>query len=471
MKAFKGLSVGRKGLQYKLLIAFSLMSIVPLLIMAYVVTQYIFPVSPDSMVQVTAIILFTLWVAWTGFLLAKQLIGPVIELAFETKVIASGQYDARVPTQEEGELGDIASAVNTMTGRIRGYIGQLQEYSKKTAALNVSIHRKVLTLTNLMKLGDMISSGATFEEIADFASEKLANELYGGFCIILTKGPGGKYSQESFYNDSGRDIDIPSLVVEMPSLEKHFLKHDNLFIDSRPPAKFWQKEMKESLGDDMNVLLFPMKVASDIVGVILLGSFTKDFEFDEEEIDSLRAFEKEVVLGYQSAQAFRRVESIDVVDPVTGLYSLSYLEDRLEDEINRAVYYQRPCSLMVVEVDDFDQYSKSHGKAKSEEVLKKLGSLLSGAVPPVGKVARAEEAEFGILSPEKNKRESLEMAEEIRRRVEEMQLSGEAGDRITVSIGVSENPIDGVNAKEIMARAREYVEKAKAAGKNKVVGE
>ena len=470
MEAFKNLSVGRKGLQYKLLIAFSLMSIVPLLILTYLITKYIFPNSPDSIMQVTAIVLFTLWVAWTGFMLAKQLILPVIELAFETKVIASGQYDSRVPAQEEGELGDIASAVNTMTGRIRGYIGQLQEYSKKTAALNVSIHRKVLTLTNLMKLGDMISSGATFKEVADFSVEKLAQELYGGFCVIFTKGENGKYSQEAIYDDSDREINIASIASEIPSLEKLFIKDDNLFIDSRSFVKHWQNQIKDSLGE-MNVLLFPMKVAGEVVGVILLGSFTEDFEFEEEDIDSLRAFEKEVVLGYQSAQAFKRVESIDVVDTLTGLYSFSYLEDRLEDEINRSVYYQRPCSLIVIDVDDFDQYSSTHGKRKGEEVLKKVGELLSDTVSPVGKIARAEGAEFGILTPENNKRESLAMAEDIRKKIEEMRLSAEAEDRVTVSIGVSENPIDGVNAKEIMARAREYVEKAKTEGKNKVIGE
>jgi diguanylate cyclase (GGDEF)-like protein len=90
---------------------------------------------------------------------------------------------------------------------------------------------------------------------------------------------------------------------------------------------------------------------------------------------------------------------------------------------------------------------------------------------PVGKVARFNYDEFGMLLPEKNKRESIELGDEIRRRIEEMQISADPEDKVTVSIGVGENPLDGTNAKEIVAKAYANLEKAKQRGKNQVVGE
>ena len=470
MGLWRYLSLGRKSLRYKLMIAFSLMSIIPLLVIAYFVTNYIFPDSQADMFQASAIVLFALWVAWSGYLLAKEIVIPIVNLAIETKLIAGGQFDSRILLKRDDELGDIANAVNTMTGKIRSYVQELQEYGKKTASLNVRIHRKVLTLTNLMRLGDLITSGAKFKEVANFSTERLAQELYGGFCAIFTRKKTEKYSLESFFNDSGTNIVITDIESELPSMEKFFLKNEYLIVDSRPGKKPWQEELRGKLGK-MNVILFPMKVNVHIVGVIMFGNFAEDVEFSDEDIDVIRAYENELVLGYQSSSVGERVKSLEIVDNLTGLYTFSYIEEQLQDEINRALYYQRPCSMIVLSVDDFEKYSDHYGASKAEHVLRQVADLLGAVLPPVSKIARSDHNEFGVLLPETNKRESLEMAESIRRKIEGMELSTEANDRITVSIGVGENPIDGANEKEIITKARQYAEKARTQGKNKVVGE
>ena len=159
------------------------------------------------MLQISAIVAFALWVAAMGYILARQIIIPVLNLALETRIIADGQFDSKITMgKREDELGDIAKAVNIMTGKIRGYISELQDYSKQTAALNIKIHRKVLTLTNLMRLGDLIGSGAPFSEVLEFAAERIAGEMYGGFSIIFIKEKTGNFALQVMQNNSGRDI-------------------------------------------------------------------------------------------------------------------------------------------------------------------------------------------------------------------------------------------------------------------------
>ena len=470
MEFLRFLSLGRKSLKYKLLLAFALMSLIPFLVMIYFVVVYVFPGTEGNMVQATAITLFALWVAWTGYILAKDIVIPVINLAVETKIIANGRYDSKIRVSSDDELGEIATAVNTMTGKMRGYISELQKYSKETTTLNVKIHRKVLTLTNLMRLGELISAGTEFKEILNFATERMAAELYGGFCAILIKEDTGMYSMGAFFNSSGREIDPGKVESAVAFAEKFFAGNECLLANSHAAADPWQAELRKKL-DKMNVVLFPMKIKADIVGVIVFGSFGEDIRFGDEEIEVLRAFEKELILGYQSSRVSGKMKSLEVVDSLTGLYTFSYLEDRLEDEINRAVYYQRPCSLLVINVDDFKKYSDHHGASKAEQALRRLGELLGATVPPIGKVAKTDIAEFGILLPEMNKRESLELAEDIRKKIEKMEISPEAMDRITVSIGVGENPIDGGSAEAVISRARQYAAKAAEQGKNRVLGE
>ena len=80
MGVVQDLSLERKSLKYKLVIAFSLMSIIPLLIILYFVAEFIFP-ETENLLQVSAIVLFTLWISWLGYLLIRQISNPVIDLA------------------------------------------------------------------------------------------------------------------------------------------------------------------------------------------------------------------------------------------------------------------------------------------------------------------------------------------------------------------------------------------------------
>ena len=468
MSIFQFLSLKRRSLRYKLLVAFSLMSIIPLLIMAYFVTNFIFK-DTENIFQTTAIVLFTLWIAWSGYILIKEIINPVIDLALETKIIAGGQYDSKILLRRDDELGDIANAVNSMTGKIRGYIGELQEYSKKTANLNVRIHRKVLTLTNLIRLGDIITTGASFDEIANFATERMARELYGGFGAVFMKEKSGKYFLKSIFDITGKEVATFTLEAELPFMEKLFTRNEYLLVDARPQKKPWQRELKEKL-KGMNAIVFPLKANENILGVVMLGNFAEEFSFDDEDVEVLRAFEKELILGYQSSQAYEKVKSMEIVDNLTGLYTYSYLEERLEDEISRAVYYQRPCSLILLKIDEFGRYSDSFGVSKAKNTVRLVAKVLNTSMPPVGKAARFDNDEFGVLLPELNKRESMDIAEDIRKKIESLEISSDPGDKVTVSIGVGENPIDGSSAKEIIAKARYYTEKAVEEGRNRVVG-
>ena len=71
-----------------------------------------------------------------------------------------------------------------------------------------------------------------------------------------------------------------------------------------------------------------------------------------------------------------------------------------------------------------------------------------------------------MLLPEKNKRESAEIAEDMRKKIESANFSREGKLSITVSCGVSENPIDGSTQEELFKKAMEALQSAKSLGKN-----
>jgi diguanylate cyclase (GGDEF)-like protein len=120
-------------------------------------------------------------------------------------------------------------------------------------------------------------------------------------------------------------------------------------------------------------------------------------------------------------------------------------------------------------LDNFKIFREERGELVAEEALRRIAKVVRDNTSPIGKAARIGGDEFAMLLPEKNKREAAYVAEELRKKIESANVLKEGKAALTASIGVSENPIDGVTSEEIFKRAEEAVKEAKAAGKNRVV--
>ena len=123
-------------------------------------------------------------------------------------------------------------------------------------------------------------------------------------------------------------------------------------------------------------------------------------------------------------------------------------------------------------IDGFKNYYAKNGEIASNAVLKKIAQILENSVEQVDRVARFSDNGFAIICPEKNKVEALALAENIRKEIEKFKfphVEGQPGGKITISAGISANPLDGISPNELTNKASERLEQAKAEGKNKVV--
>ncbi len=134
--------------------------------------------------------------------------------------------------------------------------------------------------------------------------------------------------------------------------------------------------------------------------------------------------------------------------------------------------YQRSCSLVVLNLDDFQRVQDLYGAMAGEGILHQVAEILKAQVTEVDRVGRMDRDEFAIILPEKSKREAIELAESIRRVVEGTQfISGSQPlpGFLTICAGVSENPLDGSSEEGLFAKAVEALKAAKQQGKNKVL--
>ena len=158
MGVFDKRSSSNKGLRYKLLIAFSVMSVIPLMALMYLVSLYIFPNS-EHLINASAVSIIAVLLAVLGLLFARRLINPVIGMAIEARIIASGAYDRKLNVDSDDEVGHIAQSINSMTQKIRSNLDELKNYGQRMREINMEVHKKVLALSSLLQVETIFPRG------------------------------------------------------------------------------------------------------------------------------------------------------------------------------------------------------------------------------------------------------------------------------------------------------------------------
>lgn len=470
MVKHKNASLVSQGLRYKLKIAFSLMSILPLLVCIYLVSNYILP-SAGLRLDIAVAIVISIFIAVIGFFVIKEVFDRILSVTTEAKLIASGDINRKIDSITGDEVGDLGDSLNQLTRRIRTNMEELKNYSEKTTEINLAIQKRVLVLSSLLQVSSLISQGSKLEDILKIATEKSRLLANSEVAYLLFK----EEETENFYMkvvDGVRMQDLLKIKVDAGETLDRVIKTSRYFIlDSEnvlskdSGATFYEKFKLR------NTLALPVYLKGKIVGILGIGNTKDAFAYKKEDIELLDIFAKQISIAVENDLLMHRVEKLEVRDALTGLFNEVFIRARLQEEIKRAIACQRPCGFMLLNIDNFKKFHQSFGSLQAEAVLKRIANLIKASVSEIDRVGRFGDNEFAIVLPEKNKRQAQEIAEDIRKKVEF--TFGEEQDtnkRVTISGGVAENPLDGIEAAELIAKAGESVKLAKAQGRNRIVG-
>jgi diguanylate cyclase (GGDEF)-like protein len=206
-----------------------------------------------------------------------------------------------------------------------------------------------------------------------------------------------------------------------------------------------------------------------VTAILGVGNTSEPFVYRKEDVELLDVLAKQIAIAVENDLLTHRVEKLEIKDTLTGLFNAGFIRNRLQEEIQRAITYQRPCAYIVFDLDNFKEYYRQFGSLQSESILKKIAFLIRSSISDIDRAGRTGDDEFAIVLPEKNKRQAREIAENIRNKIEfSSSEEHDVNKKITVSAGVSENPLDGVEAEELIKKAKELLLQAKAQGKNRV---
>jgi len=182
------------------------------------------------------------------------------------------------------------------------------------------------------------------------------------------------------------------------------------------------------------------------------------------EINELKSAQNNLAEAHaQLSLKNKELQELSKTDTLSGLYNRLKLAEVMEYELKRAKRYQRPLSIIILDIDDFKQVNDNLGHLIGDKVLQELAQILSNNIREADSVFRWGGEEFLLLCPETDAREINILAESIREVIAGQEFEQKTS--ITVSLGTTS--IQDNDTYELMfSRADRAMFNSKARGKN-----
>ena len=186
----------------------------------------------------------------------------------------------------------------------------------------------------------------------------------------------------------------------------------------------------------------------------------------EEVLARVRAGLRIVTLQNALLETNRRLEELSLTDALTNIGNRRAFDERIALLFEHARRYERPLSLVLVDVDRFKVINDQRGHSSGDEVLRCVAKRIAAGTRQTDFVARIGGEEFGILLPETPLFEAMQFCEKIRSSIAAEPMDGF---RVTVSLGVANVPHSRVPSQlDLYNAADAALYRAKANGRNRV---
>jgi diguanylate cyclase (GGDEF)-like protein len=268
---------------------------------------------------------------------------------------------------------------------------------------------------------------------------------------------------------SHRAVEMAQWELEPGSLTEHVVNSRSIvFVEDLGKSPFPVHPVPRSEGIK-SVVCIPLVLHNRFLGIIYLVDFSPR-KFNREKMNLLSIFASFASMSIENAKLHNRTKMMAITDALTGLFNHRYFQQVLSQEVDRARRYQKPFSLIMMDVDDFKKFNDKYGHKNGDRVLAAVGEIINDTLRSVDCGFRYGGEEFVAILPETRLENAIQVAERLRVNIEEnaaTRLAG-IGDNVTVSVGVVTYPLHGETKDDLLDHVDELLYLAKSKGKNLV---
>lgn len=412
---------------------------------------------------------------------------PLNKLINAMRSAEEGNFLVRAPVISPDELGELSVSFNAMLAKITDldvrkidteralimaqeslkYKQALEEKAQLIASSNLKLESSVKDLSVLFGIAQTLGRALEFSEFLQTVSRIITDTLQINEFSLLFFNQSRTFlevHQASGFQDNEKikgmtfrpGEGLSGLVAQTGEL---------IYVEDTTHDPRYLHYKGEKSGDGSFVSL-PLLVSDVVVGVLNV-SHVKQSAFTKNDLESLKSVGSQIALAYERSRLYTRIKELSITDELTGLYNRRHFQNVLHLEWKRALRFNRPMALMMIDVDFFKKYNDTFGHLKGDEALKKLARILFEHVREVDTVARFGGEEFVVLLPDTSLSDAVSVAEKLRSLVERARnLDVPENTSLTISIGVAAYPEIVKSEEDLLNAADKALYQSKDKGRN-----
>lgn len=161
-------------------------------------------------------------------------------------------------------------------------------------------------------------------------------------------------------------------------------------------------------------------------------------------------------------------------DGLTGIANRRKLDEYMDIEWRRAIRYELPISVIMIDIDYFKSYNDTYGHLQGDICLKAVASIIQKSlIRPGDLCARYGGEEFIVLLPDTDEKGSLHIANKINCNLANEKIKhckSDINTFVTVSMGLASIvPTSKNTSSQLISKADQALYQAKREGRNKVI--
>jgi diguanylate cyclase (GGDEF)-like protein len=213
----------------------------------------------------------------------------------------------------------------------------------------------------------------------------------------------------------------------------------------------------------------PVRSGNRVLGVLAVYGPMSGRPFSDDEVQMLETLVRQAEIAIDNSFLYDEATKQSITDGLTGLWNRRLFDLRTAEELQRAIRFQEPFAVLMVDIDHFKAVNDEHGHQAGDAVLIELARRLTEATREVDVVTRYGGEEFALILPKTGVDGAMLLAEKIKEAmVAEPFAAGDALVPVSVSIGVAAYPDHGLSVPEIISAADAALYRAKAGGRDRV---
>ena len=334
--------------------------------------------------------------------------------------------------------------------------------------------KRIYDLQQLLEVSRSLCSTLEFSTLVESILYTCMGQFHvlGAGIFVLNALDADSFHLDSNYNGIDPNANV-SYVIPMSNPVVSLLETSN--------KVYTVSELVDLLpdGTDLNMittlkpsLIVPLTLKGHINGILVLGERiaidTESSIYTNYDLNEIYTIASLASIAVNNAMLVEQSST----DMMTKLKLKYYFFNILTDKIDAAFTANTPLCVLMFDIDHFKNFNDTYGHACGDYVLQTVAKIIKSNIRSEDMASRYGGEEFTVMLPDTSKDEAFQVAERIRKVIEDYDFVYERQHvKVTISCGISEcsveeNPVS--SAKVLVDQADKALYVSKRNGRNQV---